>query len=101
MSRTAVYNTTNARFEPSGDSLEPLGTVYTQFYTTATAAVGAATAGTVATTAASTTTPFGYTTGAQADAIPVAINALIADVLVLRKAINAIIDDLQASGLVA
>ncbi len=73
---------------------------YTQTYTTAARTVSTATVAAVVTTA-STTTAYGYVTSAQADAIPVAINALTADVLVLRKVITALIDDLQTIELVA
>lgn len=91
---------------------------FTQTYSTAAATVPAATASAptataadVATTAATDTSPFGYAE-AQANAIPVAINALnddvgalitavtalIADNLALRKTQNQIIDVLQALG---
>ena len=73
-------------------------TTYTQTYSTADPSVPAATVAAVVTTSA-TTSAYGFTQ-AQADAIPVAINALAADVLALRKVINALIDDLQASGMV-
>ena len=76
------------------------GTAYTQTYATADTTVPAATVAAVATTGATTSTPYGYAGAAQADAIPVAINALTADVLALRKVINSLIDDLQAAGMV-
>jgi hypothetical protein len=62
---------------------------YTQTYATAARTHVAAA---VATTAATNIGPFGYTTAAQADAIPVAINEL-------KALINAMIDDRQADGL--
>lgn len=74
---------------------------FTQTYSTASATVAAATVVAPATTAATQTVPYGYAGAAQADAIPVAIVALIADVLALRKNINAIIDVLQAAGISA
>lgn len=74
-------------------------TTFTQTYSTTATTVAAATVAAVATTAATDTTPFGYASGAQADAIPVAINALTADVLVLRKLLNSVIDALQAAGI--
>lgn len=74
-------------------------TAITQTYATAAAAVPAATAVAPATTGATQTTPYGYAGQAQADAIPVAIVALIADVLALRKVVNQIIDDLQSAGI--
>ena len=72
-------------------------TTYTQTYSTAASTVPAATVVAVATTAAGLTS-YGYAQ-AQADAIPVAINALADDVLALKKVITRIIDDLQACGL--
>jgi hypothetical protein len=75
-------------------------TAVTQTYSTADTTVAAATAANVATTAATNVSPYGYAQ-AQADAIPVAINALIADALVLRKVQNTIIDALQAAGILA
>jgi hypothetical protein len=72
---------------------------YTQTYSTASKTVPNATVAAVSTTGSSQVTPYGYTTSAQADAIPTAINALAADVLALKKVITALIDDLQAYGL--
>lgn len=74
-------------------------TAYTQTYSTASKTVAAPTVAAVATTGSTITTPYGYTTSAQADAIPTAINALAADVLNIEKNVTAIIDDLQAYGL--
>jgi hypothetical protein len=74
-------------------------TTYTQTYDTAASTVPAATVAAVAETAATQTTPYGYADAAQADAIPVAINALTADVLALRKVVTQLIDDLQAAGI--
>lgn len=68
---------------------------YTLTYSTAARTVPAATATTVATTAA-TLIAYGYTQ-AQADSIPVAINALEADVLALKKVIVALINDSSMS----
>lgn len=70
--------------------------VITQTYSTPASTVPNATVAAVATTAATSTTPFGYTGAAQADAIPVAINALAADVLELKKVLTKVIDELQA-----
>lgn len=72
---------------------------YTQTYSTAARTVPNATVTTVATDAAALTS-YGFTE-AQANAIPVAINALAADVLALKKVVTALIDDLQAAGLAA
>lgn len=71
---------------------------YTQTFSTAARTVPNATAVSVATTAATQTTPFGFSTGAQADAIVTNLNALIVDVDLLKRVINALIDDSQALG---
>lgn len=79
--------------------------VYTLTYSTAARVVPAATAVAVATTgssvgAATNANVYGFTTSAQADAIPVAINALEADNLALKKLVVALVNDLQAAGIV-
>lgn len=74
---------------------------YTQTYSTATKTHSNPTATTISTTAATNTTPWGYTTQAQADAIVAAINALIVDVANAKQVINAIIDDDQSIGIKA
>jgi hypothetical protein len=71
---------------------------YTQTYATASKTHPAVTSVAVATTAATNSSPYGYAQ-AQADAIPVAINANRADILALKQVVNALIDDLQAYGL--
>lgn len=76
-------------------------TAVTQTYSTADTTVATATVAAVATTAATQTSPFGYAGATQANDIPVAINALTADVLVLRKVLNTVIDALQAAGFLA
>jgi hypothetical protein len=73
-------------------------TAVTQTYSTADVTVAAATVAAVATTGATQSSPFGYVGATQANDIPVAINALAADVLVIRKVQNTIIDVLQAAG---
>lgn len=73
---------------------------YTQTYATASKTVPAATAANVGVTAATTTTPWGFATSTQADSVAVAVNATQADVLAVKKIVNALIDDLQAAGLV-
>ena len=75
-------------------------TTYTQTYSTADPTVPAATAAAVATTASTNSTPYGFTTSTQADAIVATLNALVVDVLAIRKCLNAVIDDLQLSGMV-
>lgn len=74
---------------------------YTQTYSTAARTVATATASAVTTAGGTATSPFGYVTLAQANAIVTAINALIDDNLSDRKNTNAIIDDLQVFGFVA
>jgi len=73
----------------------------TQTYATASRTNPALTSAAVATTASTAITPNGYTTTAQADAIPVAINALRADVNNIKSFVNAIADDLQLVGMEA
>lgn len=74
---------------------------YTQTYSTADKTHAASTFAAVSETAATTTLPFGYTTAAQADAIPRELNDLADDVTDLKNLVNSLIDDLQALGLVA
>lgn len=75
-------------------------TAYTQTYSTADTTVAAATAAAVGTTGATNSSPYGYTTSTQADAIVTTLNALVADVAQLRKVLNSVIDDLQSAGMV-
>lgn len=70
---------------------------YTQTYATATRTHNNVTSSAVVTTAA-TLAAYGFTQ-AQADAIPVAINAVAADLLNLKQLVNSLIDDGQAYGL--
>jgi hypothetical protein len=70
---------------------------YTKTYNTALKTIANATAANVVTTGAGLAS-YGYTQ-AQADAIPVAINATQADVLALKKVVVALVTDLQALGL--
>ena len=71
---------------------------YTQTFSTASRTVPNATAAAVDATAATNVTPFGYT-AAQADGIIAAVNALRTDVDAVRQVVTAVIDDLQAVGL--
>ena len=73
--------------------------VITKTYNTPAEVIPAATAVAVATTGSTLTTPYGYTTSAQADAIPVAVNALEADVLALRKMVVTLTQALEAVGI--
>ena len=75
-------------------------TAYTQTYSTADKTHANMTSADVATTAVTQTTPYGYATAAQGDAVAVAINAIRADVIDLKQVVNSVIDDLQAYGLV-
>lgn len=61
----------------------------------------AATAAAVATTGVTQTTPYGYASAAQGDAVAVAINALIVDVADLRTQLNAALARTRAHGLIA
>jgi UDP-N-acetyl-D-mannosaminuronic acid transferase (WecB/TagA/CpsF family) len=63
-------------------------------------AVSTTVGGAVATTAATATSPFGYTTAAQADAIVANVNALRADVLALAALTNELRAGIVALGLV-
>lgn len=74
---------------------------YTQTYATASHTHANLTAAAVATTAATQTTPWGFSTQAQADAIVTNVNALLADLTNLKQVVNAVIDDQQANGLFA
>ena len=79
-------------------------TAFTLTYDTAADTVPIATVASVSTTgssvgAASGANVYAYTTQAQADAIPVNINALAADVLALKKVLVAVINTLVAASL--
>lgn len=71
---------------------------YTQTYATASKTHSNPTAAAIATTGASNSSPYGYTTAAQADAIVTAVNALVADVANVKQVLNSVIDDLQTYG---
>jgi hypothetical protein len=70
---------------------------YTQTYTTAARTVPNATFTNLATTAAVNVSPWGFATQAQADAIATKVNALGADVLLLKQLINSLINDCSAT----
>jgi len=91
---------TGTTFGALGATAVVVPTAYTQTYSTAARTVDNATVAAIATTGATNSSPFGYTGAAQADAIPVGINALAADVLSLKKVLTALIDDLQAYGFI-
>lgn len=73
---------------------------YTQNFTTADRTVNTATATVVGDLVATQNTGWGASTEANFDKIATAIDALITDVADIRQTITAIIDDLQAYGLV-
>lgn len=77
----------------------PTQSTYTQTYSTTTTTVPNATAVNPVTTGATSTTPYGFVTAAQADAITLAVAANGADILAVKKVVGQIIDDLQAAGL--
>ena len=91
-------------FSPDGTIVIAKGTqvagvvAFTATYDTAATTIPAATVAAVATTGSTTSTPYGYNAAAQADAIPVAINALTADTLALKKLIVQIVKILGSVG---
>ena len=87
-------NATGIGFFTAAPVAQP--TAYTQTYATANKTVAAATAIAGSSSAGAN----GYSSAAEAAAIQTAINALVADDLDNRQTLNALIDDLQALGLV-
>jgi hypothetical protein len=73
---------------------------YTQTFATADKVHAARTATAVTTTAATQTTPWGFSTQAQADAIVTQLNNLRNDHLDTAALLNSVVDDLQAIGAV-
>ncbi len=72
---------------------------YTQTYSTASSTMPNRSSTAVSTTAATQTTPWGYSTQAQADDIITQINNLVTDVNNAKKFVNSLIDDCQSYGL--
>jgi hypothetical protein len=66
---------------------------YTKTYSTASRTIPNATFTNLATTAATNVAPYGFTTQAQADAIATKVNALAADVLILKQLIVSLVND--------
>jgi len=66
---------------------------YTKTYSTASRTIPNATFTNLVTTAATNVTPYGFTTQAQADAIATKVNALAADVLILKQLIVSLVND--------
>lgn len=67
----------------------------------AVADAAAATAIAVETTGATNTSPYGFTTAAQADALVTGHNALLADVASLRTQLNTLLARERAHGIIA
>lgn len=76
------------------------GASYTQTYATADRTHAARVAAAVVTSPSTSSTPFGWATASQADAIITQLNNLRTDQLDTAGVVNALIDDLQAFGLV-
>jgi hypothetical protein len=68
---------------------------YTKTYSTASRVIPNATFTNLDTTAATNVAPYGFTTSTQADAIATKVNALAADVLILKQLIVSLVDDLS------
>lgn len=66
---------------------------YTKTYATASRTIPVATFTNLVTTAATNVAPYGFTTAAQADAIATKVNALAADVLILKQLIVSLVND--------
>ncbi len=66
---------------------------YTKTYSTASRVIPVATFTNLVTTAATNVSPYGFTTQAQADAIATKVNALAADVLILKQLIVSLVND--------
>ena len=74
-------------------------TAYTQTYATADKTHANPTGVSAATTGATQTTPWGYTTAAQANDIVTELNAVIVDLADIKQLVNSVIDDLQLLGI--
>lgn len=72
---------------------------YTQTYATADKTHSNPTGTSVVTTGVTQTTPWGYASEAQGNAVATTINAIIVDVADVKALVNSVIDDLQAYGL--
>ena len=66
---------------------------YTKTYSTASRTIPNATFTTLSTLPATNVAPYGFTTAAQADAIATKVNALAADVLILKQLIVSLVND--------
>jgi hypothetical protein len=66
---------------------------YTKTYSTASRTIPVATFTTLSTIPATNVAPYGFTTQAQADAIATKVNALAADVLILKQLIVSLVND--------
>ena len=81
-------------------SVQDTQLAYIQTYSTADKTHALSTASAVSETASTQTSPYGYSTQAQANAICVELNDLMDDVVDLKQLIISVIDDLQVLGLV-
>ena len=66
---------------------------YTKTYSTASRTIPNATFTNLATTAATNVAPYGFSTAAQADDIAIKVNALAADVLILKQLLVSLVND--------
>lgn len=92
-----------ARLTPRSNSLrypERMPVHHTEDATVSRAApsVAAATSAAVSTTTATNTTPWGYGSQAQANAIVTQVNALVADVAALQSTLTTLVSKLKAKG---
>lgn len=94
-----IQGSANVRGQFLNGAVFSKAAAYTQTYSTATRTHSTFTSTAVATTPSTSTTPFGYTTQDQADAIVTSLNALRQDVANAKQVLNSVIDDLQAYGL--
>jgi parallel beta-helix repeat protein len=73
---------------------------YTQTFATASRTHAARTSAATVTTTSTQTTPWGFSTQAQANAIVTNLNAVRADLDSSAQVLNSLVDDLQANGLI-
>lgn len=98
-----VYNSTTKYWD---GGVNAIGLTVPQAHQAATGAPSAASGAAVATTGSSQTTPYGYTTSAQADAIVTALNhatadiaALVIELGTLTTAFNLLLTHLATAGI--
>lgn len=76
-----------------GATVKPQAAAYALTYATASRTIPNATAANLSTTAATNVTPYGFATAAQANNIATQVNALVADVLILKQLIVSLVND--------